>query len=309
MKQLHSKFVILFLLLSLSWAGVRVAVDGAGKIKRIDPRAGFHDGESGLDVLVLGTSHGLALRDLGVDSDVSIVNASQSGLGVAPLIVKCRFALAQVGRCRNVVIVVDEWQISSLARSEAAYAFDAYFFEREFLGEMMKEDFQRAVTSRYILGLFGNLPNLVYERFSGKKLEDLEEEAFVGTSESIGTISPQKAAGRAFSLYRGSTLAGARELSKKLAALSNYLTEESGKVEKVIFLFPPTPEVFREQSPIAAKDYKDVLISTLKGGNHEIHDFSDTRPGDIYYADEDHLTSDAARDFGRAEVIPLLLLN
>ena len=56
--------------------------------------------------VVLGTSHGMALRDLGVPEGVGIVNASQSGLGVAPLMIKTRYLVGQLEKVRNVVIVV-----------------------------------------------------------------------------------------------------------------------------------------------------------------------------------------------------------
>jgi hypothetical protein len=311
-KALHLKFCLLALCVSAGWWAFRTGINVAGPIKRIDPNAEMADlGDLSeeLDVFLIGTSHALAFRDLGFGDEVSIVNASQSGLGVAPLIVKCRHALNAVQKCRNVVIVVDEWQISSASRSEGTYAFDAYHFDRRFLNEMVGENFQRAVIARYVCGLFGNLPSLAYERAVGFQLEDRERQAFLGDQKAVGNIDPAKAFGRALKLYLGTTLQDAHRLSEKLAAFSKYLTEESGIVEKVIFVFPPLPKVFRNQCPEVAEHYKQELLRALKGGSHTILDFSDIWPDEHHYSDEDHLTSDAARILGREKIMPHLALD
>ena len=312
MKTLHLKFCLLALFVSVGWWVVKTGVDAAGQIKRIDPNAEIADFEEAtkeLDVYLIGTSHGLAFRDLGFGDDVSIVNASQSGLGVAPLIVKCRHALNQVQECRNVIIVVDEWQISSARRSEGSHAFDAFGFDRRFLNEMIREDFERAVVARYVCGLFGNLPNLVYERAVGFKFEEKERQAFLGEQQWGGPIDPKKAAGRAFKLYRGSSLKDAQRLSEKLAVFSDDLIAENKAVEKVIFVFPPLPKIFRDQTPEAAKQYKSILLKALEGSEHTILDFSDIWPDEQYYSDVDHITSDAAKKLGREKILQHLNLD
>ncbi|MDA7880836.1 hypothetical protein N9A94_00845 [Akkermansiaceae bacterium] len=312
MKTLHLKFCLLALFVSAGWWVVKTGIDTAGPIKRIDPNAEIADLEEAakeLDVYLIGTSHGLAFRDLGLGDDVSIVNASQSGLGVAPLIVKCRHALNQIQKCRNVVIVIDEWQISSAGRSEGSHAFDAFEYDRPFLNEMLGEDFQRAVVARYVFGLFGNLPNLVYERAVGFKSEERETQAFLGEQQWGGPIDPKKAAGRVFKLYRDSSLNDAHRLSEKLAMFSDDLIAGNKAVKQVIFIFPPLPQIFRDKTPEVAKHYKNILLKALEGSEHTILDLSDIWPDEQYYSDEDHLTSDAARKLGQEKILQHLHLD
>jgi len=311
MKLLHLKFALLGVFVLAGYLMVRAGVDFKGPIKRIEPDELLSDGvkEKGeLDILILGTSHGMAFRDLGAPEGVSVVNASQSGLGVAPLRVKGRYLIGQLKQVRNVVIVVDEWQIASATRSESTTAFDAYAFDSKFLSELVKEEVHRPVIARYVCGLFGNLPSLAYERAIGHRIEIREQQAFVNEAKSIGTINSAKAAGRAHKLYMGSTLEDARRLSSKLVDFAVEMEKEE-KVGKVLFVFPPLPEVFRDQTPDISSDFKRVFFDVLTKKGASALDLASILPEDEFYSDEDHLTSDAARSVGRKQILPKLDLG
>ncbi|MDA7615245.1 hypothetical protein N8574_02255 [Akkermansiaceae bacterium] len=307
MKKIFRKFLLLAALVVLAVFLTQLSLSLVIPIKRIDfgqDLAEKQPGES-LDVLVIGTSHGRAFRDMGLADSATVYNASQSGLGIQPLIEKIRY-IDKRKEVKNLIVFVDEWQISSESRSNYTKAYDNFVYDQEFAKQLLESGVSRPVLGRYFLGVCGNLPDLVYERIAGFRIEQQEAKFFDVETKPVKFIDPAKAAGRSQKLYMGSTLDAANNLSKKL---SRYLSGLQKKGVRVIVCFPPLPLKFRDAAPVEAIEYKKIFISTAEESAIPVFDFSGELPDDQHYADEDHLTSSESRDFSRERILPLLDLG
>jgi hypothetical protein len=257
-----------------------------------------------IDLLIVGTSHGIAVRDLNLGASNVVLNISDSDLGLYPAMIKCDY-VRERRAVETILFVIDPFQLAG-RRNEFAQTFDFFVFDRRLYRLMKRYGLERISLLRHRYGMIGNLPKVLYWSVAGTHVV-FDPVAAVRQPPSTGRFSDWadrrgKAEVRIRHLYAGTD---PDATSTYLSLFEDFIGRVRGEGTDVVLVLPPYPRVSLSLLPPEHASIREALRMSAERSGARFVDLTAALPDEALYADADHLNGSGLARFAPL-VIPYL---